>query len=201
MQFVEAGIAVPASGVIFAEDNVWVRSNPTYTGRVTVAAGRLATSNTANITVISNLAYGTKTGADAIGLVAENSINIAPYAAPATGNFTLEVNAAVLAQNGNVSYPSNYYFSNQNCTRGWIGANQLLNFYGSISVRQTWTWQWIRNTACGDAVYDASGNNYVSGFKYSTTKYDYNLRYAPPPHFPITGGYNILSWREMLTKP
>ena len=29
-QLVASGVAIPASGVIFAEDNVWIRSNPTF---------------------------------------------------------------------------------------------------------------------------------------------------------------------------
>jgi len=41
LQLVSTGVAIPASGVIFAEDNVWVRSNPTFHGRVTIGAGRL----------------------------------------------------------------------------------------------------------------------------------------------------------------
>ncbi|MDB5181630.1 MAG: hypothetical protein JWP13_393 [Candidatus Saccharibacteria bacterium] len=198
---VATGIAIPSSGVIFAEDNVWVRSNPTYHGRVTIGAGRLATTNGANIKVADDLVYSTKNGEDAIGLVAEDSVLIAPYAAPATGAFTLEVNAAMLAQSGNVIYPSNYNFSNTTCTRGWIGSDQKLKFYGSVATRQTWTWSWQRSGACGDSVYDSSSGYYISGFKYNTTEYDRNLLFAPPPNYPITGGYNILVWREVLTKP
>jgi hypothetical protein len=200
LQSVATGITIPSAGVIFVEDNVWVRSNPTYHGRVTVAAGRLATASSANITIVDNLAYTTKNGEDAIGLVAENTIEIAPYAAPATGNFTLEVDAAMIAQTGNVQYPSSYN-SASTCTRGWIGANQLLNFYGSVATRQTWTWSWQRSSSCGDSVYDAASGYYISGFKNNTTHFDYNLQYAPPPSYPVTGGYNIITWREVLTKP
>lgn len=198
---VATGITIPASGVVFAEDNVWVRTNPTYHGRVTIAAGRLATSNGANITVADDLVYSTKNGADAIGLVAENSVFIAPYAAPASGDFTLEVNAAMLAQSGDVLARSNYNFSNTTCARGWTGANQRLNFYGSVATRQTWTWSWQRSDTCGDTAYDSASGYYISGFKNNTTQYDYNLLYAPPPSYPITGGYKILVWREVLTKP
>lgn len=200
-QSVASNITIPSSGVIFVEDNVWVRSNPTYHGRVTIAAGRLATSNTADIHVIDNLAYSTKNGEDAIGLVAENDIAIAPYAAPTSGAFTLEVNAAMLAQSGSVSYPSNYNFSSGTCTRGWVNSNQRLNFYGSVSSRQSWTWSWQRSSSCGDAVLDPISGYRISGFLYNTTTYDYNLLYAPPPSYPITSAYAILSWREVLTKP
>lgn len=198
---VQTGITIPSSGVIFAEDNVWVRSNSTYHGRVTIASGRLATSVTTNITVADNLAYSTKDGNDAVGLVAEGSFYVAPFAAPASGNFTLEIDGAVLAANGDVEYPSNYTFSNSNCSRGWVGNSQKLNFYGSIAVRQTWTWSWLWNSHCGDNVYDAPSGYYISGFKNNTTHYDYNLLYSPPPSFPVTGGYETLSWREVLTHP
>jgi hypothetical protein len=194
-------IAVPSNGVIFVEDNVWVRSNPTFHGRVTIAAGRLATSVTANINVIDNLAYSAKDGSDAVGLIAEGSFTLSPYAAPTANSFNLEVDAAVIAQNGNVWYPSNYGFANGTCTRGFINPNQKLTYYGSIAVRLTWTWSWLQGGSCGDDVYDASSNSYISGFKYNTTTYDYNLLYAPPPGFPLTSSYSILSWREVLTHP
>jgi len=198
---VSTGITIPSSGVIFAEDNVWVRSNPAYHGRVTIAAGRLATNNSADIHIADDLAYSTKNGEDAIGLVAENDVIISPYAAPASGNFTLEVNAAILAQAGSATYPGTYASSTSNCSRGWVGSSQKLNFYGSVASRQTWTWSWFRSGSCGDSVRDPVTGNYISGFLYNTTSYDNNLLYAPPPSYPITSGYNILSWREVLTKP
>lgn len=199
---VATNIAVPANGVIFAEDNVWVRAGTTFSGRLTLASGRLATSVTTNLTIVDNLKYSTKNGSDAIGLMAEGDIWIAPYAPPTTSSFTFEVNAAVIAGTGNVFYPSNYTFSNTTCTRGWVSPNQTLLFYGSIAVRQTWTWSWDWGTNhCGDNVYDSSSGSYISGFKYNTTKYDYNLLYNPPPSWPITSSYNFLSWREVLVRP
>jgi type II secretory pathway pseudopilin PulG len=204
MQSVATNIPIPSSGVIFAEDNVWVRSNPTFHGRVTIANGRLATNYTTDITVADNLAYSTKNGEDAIGLVAEGNVFIGSFAPPDASNFTLEVDAAVLAETGSVEYPSNYTFSNTDCTRGWTSNNQRLNFYGSVATRDTWTWSWVRQSGCGDSVFDPtlpSPYTYLSGFKYNTTHYDYNLLYAPPPNYPVVGGYSFLSWREVLTKP
>jgi hypothetical protein len=201
-QNVATNIPIPASGVIFAEDNVWVRSNTKFKGRVTIANGRLATSVTTDLTVADNLAYNSKNGDDAIGLVAEGNVYIAPFAPPSSSSFTLEVDAAVLAQSGSVEYPSNYLFSNGTCTRGWTSNNQTLNFYGSVATRQVWTWSWLLGGSCGDAVPNPGvSGQYISGFKYNNTHYDYNLLYKPPPSYPITGGYNILSWREILTKP
>jgi hypothetical protein len=197
---VATNIALPSSGVIFAEDNVWVRTNPTFHGRVTIGAGRLATSNNANIVIADDMLYSAKDGSDAIGLIAEDSVLLASYAPPASGNFTFEVDAATLAQTGSVIYPDEYRTSANRCTRGWVGANQKFVFYGSVASRQTWTWTWQwGGGSCGDAVSD--GSKYISGIKNNTTSYDYNLQYAPPPSYPITGGYQILSWREVLTHP
>lgn len=202
LQSVATNIVAPSNGVIFAEDNVWVRSNPTYHGRVTIASGRLATNYTTDLTIADNLAYSTKNGSDAVGLVAEGNVYIGSFAPPSTSSFTLEVDAAVLAETGSVEYPSNYVFSNNTCTRGWVNNNQTLNFYGSVATRQTWTWSWLWNSKCGDNVSDPSTpGQYISGFKYNTTHYDNNLLYNPPPSYPLTGGYDILSWREVLTKP
>lgn len=198
---ISTGIAVPASGVIFAEDNVWVRTNPTYHGRVTIAAGRLATNNNAEIVIASDIKYSTKNGADAIGLIAEDSVTLAPYAPPASGSFTFEVDAALIAQTGSVIYPVVYRTNANACTRGWVNANQQFLFYGSVASRQTWTWTWlVGGSACGDAVNDGV-NGYITGIENNDTQYDYNLEYSPPPSYPTTSTYNVLSWREVLTHP
>ena len=142
--------------------------------------------------------YSTKNGSDSIGLVAEGNVLVAPYAPPSSGSFNFEIDAAALSQFGSVEYP-NYYKDTETCTRGWTSATQTFTFYGSVATRQDWTWN-IRQ-ACGDAVYDGVSGRYYSGIEHTSTNYDYNLLYAPPPSYPITGGYNILSWREVLTKP
>lgn len=202
LQSVATGIAVPVSGVIFAEDNVWVRTNTSFHGRVTIGAGRLASStNNAEIVIADDVVYSTKNGQDAIGLVAENNVTIAPYAPPQNGGFTFEVNAAVIAENGSVRYPGRYRTNQNSCTRGWSGSNQQFNFYGSVASRQSWTWTWLQgNNSCGNAV-NVPGTGYVSGVLNNNTQYDNNLEYAPPPSFPTTSSFNVLSWREVLTRP
>ncbi|MBP9852500.1 MAG: hypothetical protein QG629_303 [Patescibacteria group bacterium] len=196
---VASNIAVPSHGVIFVEDNVWVRSNPTFSGRVTIASGRLATTYSTNITIVDNIKYGTKNGSDAIGLVAEKDVIIAPYAPPLSGAFTFEVDAAALAQSGSVKW-AEYYEGTSSCTRGWKDSNQNFVFYGSVATRLNWTWNYSRG-ACGYNVRDPISGWYVSGVMRTATNYDYNLLYAPPPSYPVTGTYNILGWREVLTRP
>lgn len=204
LQSVATNVAIPSSGVIFAEDNVWVRSNGNFAGRLTVAAGRLSSTNSstyANINIADDITYSTKNGNDSIGLVAQDSIILKPYAPPASGSFNFEVDAALLAENGQVWYPGNYNSKSNRCTRGWTSPNQKFTFYGSVATRQTWTWTWLNGGwQCGDAAYDAS-HGYISGIENNDTQYDYNLQYAPPPSYPLTSGYNILSWREIMTHP
>ncbi len=204
LQSVASNISTPPSGVIFAEDNVWVLSNPTYHGRVTIAAGRLSSTSSstyADVNIAGPLKYSTKNGSDAIGLVAQDSVVLKPYAPPASGSFTFEVDGALLAETGEVWYPDPYASNHYRCTRGWTGSNQQFLFYGSVATRQTWTWTWLNGGyQCGDAAYDAA-NGYISGIENNTTQYDYNLEYAPPPSYPLTSGYNILSWREVLIRP
>lgn len=203
-QAVATNITIPSSGVIFTEDNVWVLSNPTYHGRVTIAAGKLASTNSstyANVNIAGPLVYSTKNGTDSIGLVAQDSVVLEPYAPPSSGSFNFEVDGALLAQSGEVWYPGTYATNSNRCTRGWTNSNQQFLFYGSVATRQTWTWTWLDgSSSCGDAAFDAS-NGYISGIENNTTQYDYNLEYSPPPSYPLTSGYNILSWREILTHP
>lgn len=199
---VASNITVPASGVVFAEDNVWVLSPTNYSGRLTIAAGKLASSSSstyANINIAGQIKYSTKNGNDAIGLVAQKAILIKPYAPPSAGAFTYEVDGALLSQTGEVWYPGRYASNNTLRTRGWVNSNQTFLFYGSVATRQTWTWTWLQ-CACADAVFK-SGIGYISGVLNNETQYDYNLQYAPPPSYPLTAGYNILSWREILTHP
>lgn len=201
LQSVATNIAVDASGVIFVEDNVWVRTNPTFHGRVSIAAGRLATTSNARATFADDILYSAKDGSDVIGIIAEGEVRLAPYAPPATGSFNFEIDAAVISQQSNVRYPTTYLSSTSRCTRGWVNGNQTFTYYGSVASRLSWTWIISRGSSCGDAVYSASQGSYISGILNNNTEYDYNLLYAPPPSFPLTSTYNILSWREVLTTP
>lgn len=198
---VQNNISLPANGVIFVEDNVWVRSNPTFKGRLTIGAGRLATTNNAQITIADDIVYSAKDGSDALGLISESNVTIAPYAPPQSGAFTFEVDAAVIAPTGSVLYPSNYTSGSGTCTTGWNRNDQTLLFYGSVASRLSWTWTWSMGYNCGDAVPNTSGGGYISGILHNNTQYDYNLLYAPPPQFPTTSTYNVISWREVLTAP
>jgi hypothetical protein len=189
---IASNIAIPTNEVIFVEDNVWIRSNPTFNGRVTIASGRLASATEQTSVVIADdLKYAQKDGTDAIGIIAEQDVTIAPYAPPRPGdaesNYPFEVNGALIAKDGRVSFPADYITRD---TPVWSGnANKKLVYYGSIATRQSWTWLWV------------SGSTPSDGFQYNETNFDYNFLYAPPPSFPITSTYDILKWREIIVTP
>ncbi len=189
---IASNISIPASGVIFVEDNVWIRSNPTFNGRVTIASGRLASATEQTSVVIADdLKYAQKDGTDAIGIIAENNVTIAPYAPPRPGdsasNYPFEINGALIAKDGRVNFPPDYITRD---TPDWAGnSSKKLVYYGSIATRQSWTW-----------LYTSSGTP-VDGFQYNETNFDYNFLYAPPPSFPVTSTYDILKWREIIVTP
>jgi hypothetical protein len=91
---------------------------------------------------------------------------------------TLEVDAAVLAQKSHV----------------WVAntapVKTKITFYGAVASADFWTWNWV----------DGS-NNIVAGYSTTSTSFDSNLIYAPPPQYPTTGNYSILNWREQLYNP
>lgn len=139
----------------------------TYNGRITIAA-HTSGSGQPTIKIKDNLLYLAKDGSASVGLVAEGNIEVPEYAVS-----TMEIDAALLSQTGHVWYP---YVS------GAI-KNQI-SVYGSISTYLTWTWTWV------------SGGTVISGYRNTSQTFDPYLSLTPPPEFPTTGSYAILSWRE-----
>jgi hypothetical protein len=171
---ISMGNAAPANGVMFVNDNVWVQGT-NWPGRITIASAVLPqnSSTNTNINIIGNLTYASQTGSDAIGLIAQNNVNVSNYAPT-----TINIDAAVMAVVGNVwaEYPS--------------PVRSTINFFGSIAVSGVWTWNWVDGN-----------NNIVAGYQVTNTSFDSNLVYAPPPQYPTTGSYSILNWREELSGP
>lgn len=184
-------IPVPANGVIFVEDNVWVRTQTTqgYDGRVTIASARLAVAGETKAVLADDILYSKKyDGGDAIGIIAEGDVELAPYlGAPG------EVNAALIAQNGSVGIRQKY-LTNGNYVAGYPLESQKLRFHGSVASNQEWTWSVV---LCGTS----NSASCWAGYRYTQTSYDENLRYAPPPSFPTTSTFDLLSWREVVHKP
>jgi hypothetical protein len=93
----------------------------------------------------------------------------------------LIIDGALLAQNGHVFryyyYPS-YYPADTIKTR--------IETYGTIITNTMWTWSWVN-----------SSDTIISGYQSSSTNYDPNLYYSPPPYFPTQDDYTFISWEEV----
>lgn len=162
-------VAIPANGIIYIEDNTWVEG--TVNGRVMLAAAKLPyVANTApSIYIPNNIIYQAKDGSSVLGLLSQKNV-IVTYNAPTN----LEVDAALVSQNGSAQF---FLYSTPRIKNS-------ITIYGSIMSFGQWTWTWV----------NGSGNN-VSGFTNTTSTYDNNLLYSPPPSFPLSSaGYKQLSW-------
>lgn len=169
---IATNVLFPANGLIFIEDDLWVRGQ-INTARLTIAAGRFPVnpSTYANITTNQDLRYTNYDGKDVIALMTQNNINVGLYS-----NNNLFVDAAVVAQNGRVG---RYYYRSQ-CGSNYIRSSIAL--YGMIATNQRYGWAYTDGT----------------GYGLRTITYDGNLLYGPPPHFPITASqYDIISWEEV----
>lgn len=158
--------------VIFAEDDLWVEG--TVHGRTTVAAGKFPIqSSTAVIWIKNSIKYTTYDGSDVLGLVAQDDIY---FTRDVPDNF--QVDAVMLAQRGKIIRHG--YFSWCGGTYGAVKNSLTIN--GSIISYFKSYWNF--------------GTAPDSGFITRTINYDSNVLYSPPPYFPTSGEYEIISWQE-----
>lgn len=161
--------AIPSNGVIYIEDQVWVEGKVKGKAMVVSAILPYSTSNNTTIYIPNSITYVAKDGSNSLGLLAQKNIIIS-YHAPST----LEIDAALIAQNG--STQCLYY---QNDT-----PKTLISIYGSIMSYGQWTWSWV----------NGSGQT-ISGYTNTSSTYDSNLLFNPPPSFPLSSsGYQQMSW-------
>jgi Tfp pilus assembly protein PilX len=161
---------IPANGLIFVLDDVWVQG--TVNGRVTVAASRFTStaSDFATIIINDNVLYTTLDGSKVLGLLAEGDV-LVPRHAPSN----LTIDAVMLSQNGHV-YRRLY------STPSVVNS---ISVFGGVITNKFWTWSWV------------DGSNEVKdGYRNTSTTYDSYLNYSPPPMFPTTENYTILSYTE-----
>lgn len=164
--------AIPANGLIFVEDNVWVEG-VLNSARVTLAAGRFPDnpSNRPQITVNNDLLYTHYDGTDVMALISQGNVNVG-----LVSDTNLRIDAALVSQNGRVG---RYYYEDD-C--GTYYVRNSLTLYGMIAT----------NIRYGFAYTDDTG--YLN----RDIIYDANLLYGPPPSFPLTSDkYEILSWEEI----
>lgn len=160
---------IPANGTFFVEDNVWV--DGIVNTRLTVAAGRFPVlAPFVSIYVSNNLRYAVQGTDDVIGLLAQGDI-VVPYNVPTN----MQIDAAMLSQFGRIYHP---YYDGQLL-------NSLTIFGSQISY-----------TGSGWKYVNGSGT-VVSGFINTNHVYDGNLRYYPPPGFPVGTTYDLISWEEV----
>ena len=163
---------IPANGVIFVNDHVWV-DGQIDDARITVVSGIVGSTDPTkygNITINSDLRYTNYDGTDSIGLIAQGNVNVGMVSAD-----TLRIDAALIAEKGRVG---RFYYST-NCTDY---SKTSLTLYGMI------------------ATYRRYGFSYTDGTGYETRNiiYDSNLLYAPPPSFPSASNqYEVISWQQL----
>lgn len=158
--------------VIFVEDNLWIEG--AVDGRVTVAAATFPLqSSVVDVWVTNSLVYDSFDGTDNIGLIAQGDIY---FARDVPDQF--EVNGALVSQQGKI-IRHGYY---PGCGNGTWSIKQKLTVNGSLTSYYKSYWNF--------------GIPLESGFTEREINYDPNLLYAPPPYFPTTGEYELISWEE-----
>jgi hypothetical protein len=163
---------LPGNGMMFAEDDVWVEG--VVDGRVTLAVGKFPVQEPyKKIYVVNNLRYATESGDDVIGLMAQGDI-VVPYEVPEV----MRIDAGLLSQNGFIYRP--FYDSDER--------DQLTVFGSQISYLGG-GWKYVNGWG-----------NVISGFVDTIHTYDANLRYYPPPGFPMGVQYEIISWEEVASE-
>lgn len=176
---------VPANGVIYFEDKVWVAGSLEANEKVTVAAGVFPDQPSTNADIIINgsITYnGVFDGSRVFGAIAQRHMLIPWSGAPAT----LRLDGAYIAQKG--KFGRRHYPPGSSSCPASNAAHRLktkIDTFGMIASYlvpgTTWT----------------SGGAVVSGYQQKTQSYDPNLLYAPPPYFPTDGQYEFISWEEV----
>jgi hypothetical protein len=170
-QFV-GNYAIPANGLIFVEDNVWVEGS-INSARVTIAAGRFPDnpSTRPQLTINNDLIYTNYDGTDVVALISQGNINVG-----FVSDNNLRIDAALVSQNGRVG---RYYYEDD-CDTYYI--RNSITLYGMIATSIRYGFAYTDGT----------------GYQDRNIIYDANLLYGPPPSFPLTSDkYEILSWEEI----
>jgi hypothetical protein len=163
---------IPANGVIFVNDHVWV-DGQIKNARVTVVAGIIGNSDplkNANITINSDLLYTNYDGQDSIGLIAQGNVNVGMVS-----KNDIRIDAALVAEKGRVGR----FYYNSNCTNS---TRNSLTLYGMIATYIRYGFAYTDDT----------------GYDIRNIIYDGNLLYGPPPSFPqATSQYEVISWQQL----
>ncbi len=160
---------LPTNGAFFVEDDVWVEG--VVDGRITIGVGEFPVQEPYHrVYIPNNLTYNQLAENDVVGILAQGEI-IVPYEAPDT----LTIHAALLSQFKS-SYRPYYYDS----------LKDTLNIVGSQISYEGGGWKYVNGYG-----------NVTSGYVNTNHSYDGNLRYYPPPNFPVGDTYELISWEEV----
>ncbi len=163
---------MPDNGLIFIEDDIWTEG--TVNGKVTVAAAKFPENqnNYAQIRINSNIQYLARDGNHILGLISQGDLTV-PRHAPDN----LIVDATLLSQKGHV-----YFRRYENSS--FVVKNNI-EIYGGIITNLFWTWSYV-----------TSSGIIVNGYTTTNTIYNNNLTFSPPPSFPTSENFEVLSWSE-----
>ncbi|USN53930.1 MAG: hypothetical protein H6760_02055 [Candidatus Nomurabacteria bacterium] len=173
-------VPFPANGIIFAEDNIWIDGSIDNAKLTIVAAEEPLASGNANIIVNNDLHYTNEDGTDTIGLIAQNDFHIGFYSED-----NLEIDAAIIAQKGRVGRPyyADYGLPNNRYSPNACGDyvhRDTVTLDGSIATNERYGFAYTDDT----------------GYQNRNLYFDDNLIFGPPPLFPTSGEYVMISWEE-----
>lgn len=161
-------IPYPASGVLFVEDDVWI--DGTVDGRLTIAAAEFPVdTGNVNIVINDNINYTTGLGTDALGLIAQQDIEVGRWLPDDT-----IIYATMFAQKGKI-----YRDVNNNIVKNSLSIYGGLIFNEVGYFKRTW-WDWV-----------------VSGYEDTYYHFDASLIFNPPPHWPTFENYSMINWQEI----
>ncbi|OGY81415.1 MAG: hypothetical protein A3F54_02085 [Candidatus Kerfeldbacteria bacterium RIFCSPHIGHO2_12_FULL_48_17] len=172
-------IPLPNNGLIYVKDRVWVEG--TVKGFATVVAAEPPEEGAdASIIIQNDLKYKDQNSAR-LSLIAQKDILIPLYSPD-----IMQIDGALVALNGHVF---RYYYPNYNSQPYKTYAiRKKIQTYGTIITKGVWTWSWVS----GDPA------SVVSGYQQTQSFYDTDLLFSPPPFFPTTGSFELISWDERL---
>jgi len=169
-----ATITPPANGIIFAKDRVWVDGRINNERLNILAFNTPFAGSATDIIINENLKYTNYDGTDTIGLIAQRNISIGLFSLD-----MLRVDAGMIAKTGRIGR-NYYYVSNSNGCSSTYALRNTITVNGSLAS----------NNRYGFAYTDGTG------YAFRNLIYDNFLTFAPPPHFPSTGEYTFISWKE-----
>jgi hypothetical protein len=158
----------PEEGIIFLEDNIWINGIIDNQKITVIAADPEKNGNQRKRIVIPDLIrYTNLDGSDKIGLITQTDILVAR-----TAPDNMEIDAAMIAKDGEIKI------------KDYTGLHKgHMKVYGSMAHNTGLVW-----------TYDQGGD--WTGYRTTETIIDQSNILNPPPMFPLTGTYVILSWRE-----